>query len=81
MYFDIERAIAEAQLPKETVDEILAETRAEFPNEGTAYDDHMYELHVIRRLQGELYQRLGPEEWCKRLNARVEANRQASGQS
>lgn len=76
MNFDIERAIAEAQLPKEVVESILSETRAKFPD-----DENMYELHVIRALQAEECERMGPEEWRKRLVARVEANRQVSGQS
>ena len=65
MWFDIERAVSEAQLPEETVESILVKTRIEFPN-----DEMMYELHVIRALQAEQRQRMGPDAWRQRRVAR-----------
>jgi len=64
--FDVDRAIREAELPQDAVDEILREVRAEFPDE-----DLMYELHVIRALQAAVAARLPHGGWERAVNQRA----------
>jgi hypothetical protein len=60
-YYDLERAIQESGLPSRIVDDILNEVRTEFPD-----DEMMYELHVVRALEGELRLRMPSEAWRQR---------------
>jgi len=63
-YYDLERAFAEAGLPPETVEQILSDVRAEFPD-----DPLMFELHVVRAIDAELAARMPAAAWCERVAA------------
>lgn len=73
-YYDLDRAIQEAALPAETVQEILEEVRAEFPQ-----DEMMYELHVVRALKAEKASRMSPEEGRRQQEERVDRFLAAGG--
>jgi hypothetical protein len=66
-YYDLERAIQEAALPADTIQQILEEVRAEF-----ADDEMMYELHVVRALQAEAASRMSREEWRRTQDAKID---------
>lgn len=66
-YYDLDRAIQEAALPPDTVQQTLEEIRAEFPD-----DEMMYELHVVRALQAEAASRMSREEWRRTQDAKVD---------
>lgn len=59
---DIDKAIAESGLPQSILDDILREAREDYPD-----DEMLYELRVIRSIDGERYQRLGPEAWKEQI--------------
>lgn len=72
--YDIDRAIAEAGLPTEVTDDIIREAREDYPD-----DEMLFELRVIRGIQGELYERLGPEAWKQRFDEDVQKFRDEQG--
>lgn len=65
-HYDIDRAVQEAGLPPDLVGDILAQAKAEFPE-----DEMMFELHVIRSIQAEMQARMTPEEWRCRVSERA----------
>lgn len=72
--YDIDRAIAEAGLPTEVTDAIIREAREDYPD-----DEMLFELSVIRGIQGELYEHLGPEAWKQRFDSEVQQFREEQG--
>lgn len=72
--FDIEKAIAESGLPSDVIEDILREAREDYPD-----DEMLFELRVIRGIQGELYERLGPEAWKQRFDKDVQKFRAEQG--
>ena len=59
-FYDIDKAIAEAGLPTDVTDEIIRQAREDYPD-----DPMLFELHVIRGIDGELHRRRGLAGVCE----------------
>ncbi len=66
--FDIEKAIAESGLPSDVIEDILREAREDYPD-----DEMLFELRVIRSIDGEIRARFGHEAWNKRVREKSQA--------
>lgn len=73
-FYDIDKAIAESGLPQEVTDGILRQAREDYPD-----DQMLFELHVIRAIDGELSERMGEEAWTEQFEQSVQQFREEEG--
>lgn len=73
-FYNIDKAIAESGLPQEVTDGILRQAREDYPD-----DQMLFELHVIRAIDGELSERMGEEAWTEHFEQSVQQFREEEG--
>lgn len=73
-FYDVNKAIAESGLPSEVTDAIVRQAREDYPD-----DEMLFELHVIRGIDGELSERMGEEAWTEHFEQSVAEFREEQG--